>query len=85
MPTGSRTVWLKNGPTQLAMVQSAGYIRLKPISQYMMAAMENNAMFLVICMVTFLDRTRPPSSMAKPAAMKKTRKPAMQNSRVVMI
>jgi len=58
---------------------------LKPTIQYMIAAMEKSAMFLVICMVTFLPRTRPPSSIAKPAAMKNTKKPAMQNSSVVMM
>ena len=34
-------------------------------------------------MVTFLDRTSPASSMAKPQAMKKTRKPATRNMKVV--
>ena len=58
-----------------------GYIRLKPTSQYMMAAREKSAMFLVSCMVTFLERTRPASSMAKPAAIQNTRKPPTRNSR----
>jgi hypothetical protein len=29
------------------------------MSQYMIAAIEKSEMFLVSCMVTFLDRTRP--------------------------
>jgi hypothetical protein len=51
----------------------------------MIAASEKSATFLVICMVTFLERTRPPSSMAKPAAMKNTRKPPIRNSSVLKI
>ena len=49
----------------------------------MIAAMEKSPMFLVSCMVTFLDRTSPASSMAKPAAIQKTRKPATRNMKVV--
>ncbi len=68
------------------MVQpSPGYIRLNPTSQYMIAAMENSAMFFVSCIATFLGRTSPASSMAKPAAIQKTRKPAIRNSSVVKI
>lgn len=36
-------------------------------------------------MVTFLDRTSPASSMAKPAAIKNTKKPPMRNSNVFII
>ena len=43
------------------------------------------AMFLVSCIATFLPRTKPASNMAKPAAIKNTRKPATRNSRVVRI
>ena len=42
-------------------------------------------MFLVSCMVTFLDRTSPASSMEKPAAIHITRKPPTRNSSVVMM
>ncbi len=62
---------------------SPGYISPKPTSQYMIAAVEKSAMFLVNCIATFLDRTRPASSMAKPAAIQNTRKPPIRNSRVV--
>ena len=37
-------------------------------------------MFLVNCIVTFLERTNPASNMAKPAAIQKTRKPPIKNS-----
>ena len=37
-------------------------------------------MFLVNCMVTFLERTNPASSMAKPAAIQKTKKPPIKNN-----
>ena len=40
-------------------------------------------MFLVSCMATFLPRTSPASSIANPAAMKKTRKPETRNMKVV--
>jgi hypothetical protein len=46
----------------------------------MIAAMPKSATFLVNCIDTFLERTRPASSMAKPAAIQKTRKPPMRNS-----
>ena len=53
---------------------TSGY---KPTSQYMMPAIEKSAMFLVSCIATFLDRAQgPASSMAKPAAIQNTRKPA---------
>ncbi len=42
-------------------------------------------MFLVSCVATFLDRTSPASSMAKPAAIQNTRKPPIRNSSVVMM
>ena len=66
-------------------LKSPGYIRLKPISQYMIDAMPNSAMFLVNCIATFLDRTRPASSIANPAAIKNTRNPATKKSKVVRI
>ena len=76
----------KKGPTQPDMIQpSPGYIRLKPISQYMTDAIENSAMFFVSCIATFFERTRPASSMAKPAAIQKTRKPPTRNRSVVMM
>ena len=57
----------------------------KPVIQYMMDAIEKSAMFLVSCIVTFFERTRPASSMAKPAAIQNTRKPPTRNSSVVKI
>ena len=62
---------------------SPGYIRLNPTSQYMMDAMANSEMFLVNWVVTFLERTRPASSIAKPAAIQNTMKPPIRNSSVV--
>src|SRR6056300_940296 len=50
-----------------------------------MAAKANSAIFFVSCMVTFLERTRPASSMAKPAAIENTKKPATRNMKVVKI
>jgi hypothetical protein len=41
------------------------------------------AMFFRHCMDTFLERTRPASSMAKPAAIHMTRKPPIRNSSVL--
>ena len=58
---------------------------MKPTNQYIIAAIEKSPIFLVSCMVTFLDRTSPASSMAKPAAIHITRKPPIRNSSVVMI
>ena len=49
----------------------------------MMPAMEKSAMFFVHCMATFLERTRPASSMAKPAAIHMTRNPPIRNSSVL--
>jgi len=43
----------------------------------MMQATENTVMFFISCMAAFLDRTRPASSMAKPAAIQNTRIPPM--------
>ena len=40
-------------------------------------------MFLRHCIETFLERTSPASSMAKPAAMNITRKPPIRNSIVL--
>jgi hypothetical protein len=40
-------------------------------------------MFFRHCIETFLDRTRPASSMAKPAAIHMTRKPPMRNRSVL--
>ncbi len=40
-------------------------------------------MFFRLCMVTFLERTRPASSMQKPAAIHMTRKPPIRNSSVL--
>ena len=51
------------------------------MSQYMIEAIEKSAMFFVSCIVTFLDRTSPASSMAKPAAIQNTRKPPTRNSK----
>jgi hypothetical protein len=42
---------------------------------YMMQAMANRATFLVRISVVFLERTRPASSMAKPAAIHMTSAP----------
>ncbi len=85
-PTGSSAVIENHGPIQPATHQpSPGYIRLNPISQYISAAIEKSAMFLVSCIVTFLERTSPASSMAKPAAIQNTRKPPIRNSSVVKI
>ena len=42
-------------------------------------------MFLVHCMATFLVRTMPASSMAKPAAIHITRKPPIKKSSVFMM
>ena len=36
-------------------------------------------MFLVNCMVTFLERTKPASNIEKPAAIQKTKKPPIKN------
>ena len=48
------------------------------ITHQVLDAIEKSAMFLVSCIVTFLDRTRPASSMAKPAAIHMTRAPDMR-------
>ena len=53
--------------------------------QYIRPAMAKSAMFLVSCTVTFFERTRPASSMAKPAAIQKTRMPPMRKSSVSKI
>ena len=45
-----------------------------------MAASEKRPMFLVNCIATFLPRTRPASNIEKPAAIQKTKKPAIKNS-----
>jgi hypothetical protein len=45
---------------------------------YMMLAMANREMFLVRISVVFLARTRPASSMAKPAAIHITSAPAIR-------
>ena len=50
-----------------------------------MAAKENKATFLVNCMVTFFERTRPASNMANPAAIQNTKKPPIKNSRELRI
>ena len=41
-----------------------------------MAPMQNTIMFIIIVWATFLARVKPVSTRAKPACMKKTRKPA---------
>ena len=47
-----------------------------------MQAKLNNDMFFVNCMVTFLERTRPASSIVKPAAIQKTKNPPIKNNRL---
>ena len=39
-------------------------------------------MFLVNCVVTFFDLTKPASSIVKPAAIQKTRNPPTKNSKL---
>ena len=51
----------------------------------MIAAIENKATFFISCMVTFLVRTRPASSIEKPAPIHITRKPVTRNMNVVKI
>ena len=50
--------------------------RPKPTSQKPMAPMQNTIMFIIIVWATFLARVKPVSTRAKPACMKKIRKPA---------
>ena len=52
-------------------------------SRYMVHAMANREMFLVRISVVFLERTRPDSSMAKPAAIHITNAPHTKKSKVL--
>ena len=61
------------------------YIRLYPINQYIIPAIEYRPIFLEHCIVVFFERTSPASSMQKPAAIHMTRNPCIRNDRVLKI